>query len=136
MQILITGATGFIGRHICARLLPDGHVVTAAVRDTASVARRFPGIRSVPIDMNRMVSMADWMPVLEGIDAVVNCAGILQSGRGQSAAAIHAAAPRALFDACVARRVRRVVQIRIARIAGRCGWLAAVTAAAPRSPLI
>jgi uncharacterized protein YbjT (DUF2867 family) len=111
MRILLTGATGFIGRHICARLLAGGHSITAAVRDPASAVRRFPGARAVRIDMNRMVSVADWVPLLDGIDAVVNCAGILQSGRGQSAAAIHSAAPRALFDACVAAGVRRVVQL-------------------------
>jgi uncharacterized protein YbjT (DUF2867 family) len=111
MKILVTGATGFIGRHICARLLRDGHRIMAAVRDTASIARRFPGIDAVRIDMNRMASAAAWQPLLAGIDAVVNCAGILQSGAGQSATAIHADAPKALFDACLASGVRRVVQI-------------------------
>jgi uncharacterized protein YbjT (DUF2867 family) len=111
MHILLTGATGFIGRHLCARLLQDGHTVTAAVRDTASIERRFPGIHARPVDMNRMAASADWLPLLRDAEAVVNCAGILQSGAGQSASAIHADAPRALFDACVTAGLRRVVQI-------------------------
>ena len=61
--------------------------------------------------MNRMVSPEDWLNYLRGVDGVVNCAGILQTRNGQSAAAIHHGAPAALFEACVAKGVRRVVQI-------------------------
>lgn len=111
MHVLVTGATGFVGRHVCARLLSKGHRVTAAARNTASALRRFPGIVAVRIDMMGMLSVEKWKPLLAGIDAVVNCAGILQSGRGQSAKAIHATAPMALFDACVSSGVPRVVQI-------------------------
>jgi len=111
MRLLILGATGFIGRHVTAHLLTEGHTVTAAVLDTASVQRRFPGIGTYRIDMNRMTSASDWLPMLENIDAVVNCAGILQSGAGQSADAIHTKAPIALFDACEHARITRIVHI-------------------------
>lgn len=111
MRVLLTGATGFVGRHVAAGLLDRGHQVVAAVRDTAAATRRFPGIRAFEVDMSHMASADAWRPLLVGVDAVVNCAGILQSGRGQHAAAIHDAAPRALFDACVGAGVRRVVQI-------------------------
>jgi uncharacterized protein YbjT (DUF2867 family) len=111
MRVLLLGATGFIGRHIAAHLLKTGHEVTAGVRDIASAQRRFPGIATAFVDLNRMTAPGDWAPLLQDIDGVVNCAGILQSGRGDDADAIHAAAPKALFDACVAAGVRRVVQI-------------------------
>ena len=32
MRILVTGANGFVGRHLCGHLLEQGHEVTAAVR--------------------------------------------------------------------------------------------------------
>lgn len=111
MRVLLLGATGFIGRHIAAHLLRQGHEVMAGVRDIASARRRFPDIETTFVDMNRMGAPADWLPLLTNIDGVVNCAGILQSGRGDHADAIHAAAPKALFDACVTAGVRRVVQI-------------------------
>lgn len=111
MRVLLLGATGFIGRHIAAQLLKAGHELVAGVRDIASAQRRFPGIATAFVDMNRMGTPADWLPLLKGIDGVVNCAGILQSGRGDNADAIHAAAPKALFNACVTAGVRRVVQI-------------------------
>lgn len=111
MRILLLGASGFIGRHLCARLLAKGHRVVAAVRRPDSALRRFPGIEAVAVDLNRMTSEADWLPLLEGVEAVVNSAGILQSRAGQSAQAIHSAAPKALFDACKSAGVAKVVQI-------------------------
>lgn len=111
MRVLLLGATGFIGRHVTAYLLHEGHTVVAAVRDTVSARRRFPGIETVRIDLNRMASAQDWLPLLSQAEAVVNCAGILQSGAGQSAHAIHVTAPVALFTACQAAEIRRVVHI-------------------------
>jgi uncharacterized protein YbjT (DUF2867 family) len=114
MRVLLIGATGFIGRHICAKLLNDGHQVVAAVRDVGVAQRRFPNLEAVSVDMNRMDDIVAWVLLFERyrrIDAVVNCAGILQSSRHQSASAIHDASPRALFDACRAAGVGKVIQI-------------------------
>ena len=35
MNILITGATGFVGSHILQMLLKDGHAVCATIRSTS-----------------------------------------------------------------------------------------------------
>src|SRR5260370_31509979 len=104
MNVLVTGATGFIGRHICACLLGRGYVVTGAARNVASLRRRFPGVNCVRIDMNRMLSPDDWSPLLAGIDALVNRAGSLQSSIAQLAQATHAAAPDAISHPCPAPR--------------------------------
>ncbi|MEQ8497653.1 MAG: SDR family oxidoreductase, partial [Gammaproteobacteria bacterium] len=32
MHVLLTGATGYVGKHVLARLLRDGHRVTVLVR--------------------------------------------------------------------------------------------------------
>lgn len=111
MRVLLTGATGFIGRHIAARLLTDGHAVTAVVRDPAVMRRRFPNAQAIGADIARLTRPEDWQPLLSGIDAVVNCAGILQATRATSAEAIHTEAPIALFDAAQQAGIRRVVQI-------------------------
>ena len=82
----------------------------AAVRDL-SRAPRFSDEDAIAIDLNRDTSVEAWLPRLAGIDAVVNCAGILQETRGESIDAIHTKAPAALFAACERTGVRRVVQI-------------------------
>lgn len=70
-----------------------------------------PEPASINIDFNRDVTPEDWIPRLNGIDAVINCAGILRARPGQSIQSIHALAPKALFTACQMAGVRRVIQI-------------------------
>lgn len=111
MRILLTGANGFIGSHIAAAPIGDGHHVIAAVRDVAATTRRLPGAATLRIDFNRDTDATLWVQRLANVDAVINCAGILQQTRRQSIAAIHTEAPKALFDACVQARVRTVIQI-------------------------
>jgi uncharacterized protein YbjT (DUF2867 family) len=111
MRILLTGANGFIGAHLTTALLATGHHVVGAVRKPASFQRRFPQAEAIAIDLNRDITIEAWLPRLAGIDAVINCAGILQSEIGQSATAIHYLAPKALFDACARLGIRRVIQI-------------------------
>lgn len=111
MRILLTGATGFIGGQIAGALIAAGHSLRCAVRDTKRARRMFPRQEVVACNFNRDVTADAWRPRLKGIDAVVNCAGILQSRRGQKMAAIHDAAPKALFEACAAAGLRRVIHI-------------------------
>lgn len=111
MRVLLTGANGFIGSHIAAALLERGHAVVAAVRDPDKLARRFPSLEAVACDLNRFTRPADWSPLVSGCDAVVNCAGILQTRRGDAAARIHAEAPAALFQAAIEAGAKRLVQI-------------------------
>jgi uncharacterized protein YbjT (DUF2867 family) len=110
MRILITGATGFIGSALAARLKADGHKVVSVSRSRiGGHAQHFS------IDMARG-SPADWTAALEGVDAVVNCAGVFQSGAGDSAEGVHVRGAQALFTACEQRGVRRVIHVSAAGI--------------------
>ena len=110
MRVLVTGAYGFIGAHIVAALTAAGHDVVCAVRH-ARVDSRFPGLATVACDMASDLRCEDWLPRLSGIDAVVNCAGILRERGADSFAAVHEQAPLALFRACAQRGIRRAIQI-------------------------
>jgi uncharacterized protein YbjT (DUF2867 family) len=92
-------------------LLQAGHEVVPAVRRPAETDRLLPQPASIRVDLNRDVDPAIWQPRLVGIDAAINCAGILQGSGAQSIAAIHDQAPRALFAACAVAGVARVIQI-------------------------
>ena len=72
MKIFISGATGFIGRHLILRLLRDGHEITAWVRNPTRASlslgdeiKIIGGAKSYELQPG----------ALEGFDAVINLAG-------------------------------------------------------------
>lgn len=110
MRVLVTGAYGFIGSHIVAALSAAGHEVVCAVR-RGRLDTRFPGMLAISCDMARDVTPDVWLPRLNGIDAVVNCAGILREHRADRYETVHVQAPLALFEAAARAGVHRVVQV-------------------------
>ena len=111
MHVLVTGATGLIGAAVVARLLTEGHGVTGVARNVSRAKRRLPQVRWLSLDIAQATSPEAWCPHLGGIDAVVNCAGILQDAPGESVGGVHDLGAAALFEACERAGVRRVVQI-------------------------
>ncbi|MDV3238991.1 MAG: SDR family oxidoreductase [Gammaproteobacteria bacterium] len=107
MRILLTGAGGFIGAQIAAALRDAGHAVVRGVR--AGYAA--PAAGAVVCDFSTDVEPEVWLPRLAGIDAVVNCAGILREARSGDFERVHVLAPLALFRACERLGIRRVIQI-------------------------
>jgi uncharacterized protein YbjT (DUF2867 family) len=51
----------------------------------------------------------DWSHVLQGVHAVVNCAGVLQDSGREHTKMVHTTAAAALFRACEQAGVRRVI---------------------------
>ncbi len=73
MRIAITGATGFIGRRLVARLLRDGHAVVALSRDVTRARAVLPVRCDVaPWDPESAIGPAT---ALDGADAIVHLAG-------------------------------------------------------------
>lgn len=111
MRVLLLGATGLIGSAVAARLHTEGIEVVGVARSAGSMARRLPVARWIELDLRRACAPADWLPHLGGIDAVVNCAGVLQDNARDSTALVHAKAPEALWRACEQAGVQRIVQV-------------------------
>ncbi len=89
MRIVVTGAAGFIGSHLCEALLAEGHEVVGIdafidyypkpmkLRNLAAVAEH-PRYRFHEVDLRD----GDLDPLLEGADAVINeaaMAGLMRS---------------------------------------------------------
>lgn len=110
MRILVTGATGLLGSAVTAGAIAEGHRVVAAIRP-GSVTRPVGIDTAFEIDIARATDTTQWRVHLEGIDAVVNCAGVLQSGPRQSPRGVHHTGVAALFEACRDRQIRRIVHI-------------------------
>jgi uncharacterized protein YbjT (DUF2867 family) len=106
---MVTGASGLIGSAITARLISAGHNVFGLARNVKEEARRWTDAQWRTCDIARMTQSGLWVPYLDGVDAVVNCAGVLQGGPEDSTRGVHVDGIAALFAACEQTGVRRVV---------------------------
>ena len=75
MNILLTGATGFIGYHICKRLSLDGNKVICIVRDTSDISQL-----SI-LDNVLIICYSKYEDIYRGlinysIDVFIHCAGV------------------------------------------------------------
>ena len=73
MNVVVAGATGFVGRHLCMRLLSHGHRVTALTRRRAEAERLF-GTAVKASEWDGM-HPGQWEKDLQGAQAVINLAG-------------------------------------------------------------
>lgn len=110
-RVLVLGANGFIGSHLAAALSCNGWSVRAGARRPAQAARRAPAFEWIEADFAKLTRPEAWAPLLDGVDAVVNCVGVLQDGAGDSTALAHVEGPRALVRACEAVGVRRLIHL-------------------------
>jgi uncharacterized protein YbjT (DUF2867 family) len=102
MKIAIIGGTGLIGSAVLAHLSSRGHSVVPMSRTAA-------GPHGVSVDLARATSPSYWLPHLAGVEAVVNCAGVLQDGPVDSTAMVHHQGVASLFAACEQLGIRRVI---------------------------
>src|SRR3984885_16021456 len=79
MSVLVTGATGFVGRAVVTAFARDGRAVRAAVRrpPRPAFAAGIEGARHPDL-----LRSFDWAPLLDGVDQVVHLAGIAHTGGG------------------------------------------------------
>ncbi len=75
-RILVTGASGFVGRVLVPTLVSEGYDVRAAVR-------RLPAPFEPPVEPathDDLSADVEWQPLLAGVDFVVHLAGIAHTG--------------------------------------------------------
>lgn len=117
--VAVTGATGFIGRALCRRLLAEGWRVIALTRSTDADVP--PGVAIRPV--GDLARLEDAEPVLADVDAVAHLAARVHVMRPTAAdrAAFHAmnvTATRRLAEGARAAGVRRFLFMSSVKVHG------------------
>ncbi len=110
MRVLIIGAGGFIGRRVALTLQRSGHEIVPCGRHIEHLRRLFPDTAIVPCDFTKD-RVDDWRARLSEVDAVINAAGIFQPTRGNDFEQVHIQGPKALFQACAAENIPKLIHI-------------------------
>jgi len=137
MNVLVTGATGFVGAVLMKRLLQEnGVTVRAAVR----VPGAMPDPRIQTVHVGDLSTVADWSSALVGIDAVVHLAARVHVMNERSANPLeefrHANVygTEGLALAAAEHGVRRMVFVSTAKVNGESTSESAFSEADPPNP--
>lgn len=74
MKVFLTGATGFIGKHLCQRLVEDGHEVVALIRSRTKAKALPSGVELIQGDLN---IFSDLKLKLPECDTIIHLAGVV-----------------------------------------------------------
>ncbi len=109
MKIIILGGTGFIGRHICEKLIRAGHQVTVPTRklENAREIQMLPGLQPLLCNVHDEKQL---MQVAAGHDVLINLVAILHGCEAEFERT-HVTLPQTIVAACKAAGISRVVQM-------------------------
>ena len=113
-KILVTGGSGFLGRHVVNRLVADGHsvVVPTRRRERAKHLIVLPAVDVLEADIHDEATLGR---LVARCDAVVNLVGVLHSRSGApygpAFERAHVELLRKLVEACTRASVRRVIHV-------------------------
>lgn len=110
MKLLVTGASGFLGRHVVAEALRRGHEVRAMLRPASDACHRESGIPRLEIVRVDLRSTAFLANAIAGVDAVLHLAAA-KSGDIYTQYAGTVVATENLLAAMEAAAVRHIVAI-------------------------
>lgn len=118
-RLLLTGATGFVGRALVPRLLKDGHSLVAAVRQPIQE----PLVDDVLVHPGLDVAPGtDWRQALSGVGVVVHLASLAHEVHAVSEESayrrVNVEGTRVLAEAAAAAGVRRFVHMSTVKVMG------------------
>lgn len=111
MNILILGATGFVGSAITRLLLEEGCKVICAGRDIEAIKKQFPKATPLYCDFLKDITVDNWAPLLKEIDAIVNCVGIFYHKNKTMIWNIHFHSPKALYQAAELNHIKQIIHL-------------------------
>lgn len=133
--MLVTGANGFVGQAVCAKLQACGYQVTAAVRQAAQIT---PIIGVEYVHIANIDAQTAWQQALVGVDVVVHLAArvhVMQETVSDPLAAfreVNVAGTQNLALQSAQAGVKRFIFLSSIKVLGEGGTI--LTAASPAAP--
>lgn len=106
--VVITGASGLVGTHVCTELARSGWKIRAVVRNTQKAAERL-GHLPLEIRVGDIRDAESMRAALNGAGSLVHLAAIAIEKAGESYEASNSDGTRTLLDAARAESVERIV---------------------------
>ena len=137
MKVLVTGATGFVGRHLCPMLIEAGHEVAAAIR--ADTAPDLPAAVKC-INVGDLTPGTLWRDALESIDGVIHLAArthVMKETEANPLMAyrrMNVEVTRRLANECAVLGIKRLVFMSSIKVNGERTTTTPFTAATPPAP--
>lgn len=107
MRVLVTGATGFLGRHVVSALLGRGHCVRAMVRPATDTSQ-LPWGPEVELFQADLRGGRDLQPAFEQVDALVHLAAVV-AGDDDQRLLVGMRGTERLLQAMTPSAVKRIV---------------------------
>ena len=116
---LVTGATGFVGRHLVDALRKSGRPVRALVRDPGKFLSVFPDPSGIEIHRGDMEDAKILNGAVQGAEVIFHVAGVTKALHNQDFDKVNHQAARLLYEAVRAQGLRpRIVHVSSLAAAG------------------
>jgi len=110
MKILITGATGFIGKNLAERVIREGHDLTCGGRSFGKIGRLLDKAKTAYVELENKKTITEALE-REKPDMVYHSAALIESGSRDKLFRVNRDGTRNVLSACCNTGVKKVVYL-------------------------
>src|SRR5688572_10307641 len=107
--VALTGATGFIGRHVARNLTKKGISWKGLIRSSDKLRRL--GLQPCDVVEGNLEDQSALLALCKGADAVIHCGGSIAAVMGEDFVRTNVSGTAGLLRACRASGVRRFIHV-------------------------
>jgi len=109
VKTFVTGATGFIGKHLVKKLVAEGKSVKCLVRNSSDT--KSLDALGVELFIGNITDQKSLENAVEDVDLIFHLAGEVYPKRSKNYFDINVVGTKNLMQACVGRRIKKVVYL-------------------------